>query len=171
MLFRSFGMVKRNEILLSGLRPVSEVKNWWPWVNRPDLLQDFESFVSYLNESYGFTEDPLCCLFIVACLSRRFMGLYVESGPPAVGFIEYRVPTMAKVLGVAFCTHHGFRPWWAAHPRARWVPQSRRLLKAVGNDVPREVVVKAARTGRAKIFHPYRSLFPLDLARSIADGR
>ena len=161
---RLFASLKPGEALFSGLRPAHEVEAWWGWLNGADETKrrDRDAFLSYMDKRYGFRGELLCCLFIVACLPRRFLDLYVEAGPPEAGFLEYKMPTMARQFGIPFCTDHPYRPWWRQEPATRDVPIRARLLNAVGDTLPREAVLEElARPGGLRIIHPYRGSFPL----------
>jgi hypothetical protein len=153
-----FGMLHPGEMLLSGLRPTSEVEMWWPWLQESNFAakRNRDAFVSYLHQEHGYTEEMLCCLFIVACFPRRFLDRYVEAGPPKIGFLEYKVPTLARVFGVPFCQRHAFIPWWAADPATESATMHRRFLNAGGYEMAESEIIHATRAGHAYVFHPYR---------------
>ncbi|MBP2303052.1 hypothetical protein [Azospirillum picis] len=158
-----FAAVKPGEALFSGLRPEREVADWWGWLNGidPDKRADRDAFRAYLAERHGYRGELLCCLFIVVCLPRRFLDLYVAEGPPEVGFLEYKLPTLARVYGIPFCENHPYRPWWASDPATRQAPARERLLNAVGEDVSFDTVLaEMARPEGGRIIHPYRKPFP-----------
>ncbi|HEY9909586.1 MAG TPA: hypothetical protein V6D18_18500, partial [Thermosynechococcaceae cyanobacterium] len=49
-----FSMLKQDEILLSGLRPITEVENDWQWVSPkiPDLRQRYLEFLAHVRKLY-----------------------------------------------------------------------------------------------------------------------
>lgn len=152
-----FPNLRPGEIFLSGYRPVKEIDDWWPWVKREKAIgkQEYEAFKEYIAETFGYRGEVLACLFIVACLPREFLDCYARRGPPEIGFLEYRLPTMAKIFGTAVCQDDRHRPWWASDPATQHAPAQERTLNAVGAVVPLSVVVGEAssRTGK-RIFHP-----------------
>jgi hypothetical protein len=108
-----FSMLKPGEALLSGLRPAAEVAKWWMWIDvgDPEVERDLQDFIKRLKLDYNYHGDLWCCQFIVVCLPRQFLNLYVDAGPPEEGFLEYKVPTMARMFGIPLCREHPFKPW------------------------------------------------------------
>ncbi|MCM8738703.1 hypothetical protein M5E06_31875 [Azospirillum sp. A1-3] len=170
---RLFATLKPGHALFSGLRPEREVAGWWGWLNDsdPDKRTDRDAFRTYLKDQHGYQGELLCCLFIVVCLPRRFLTLYVSEGPPEVGFLEYKLPTLARVYGIPFCEDHPYRPWWASNPETRHAPARARLLNAVGEDVSFDTILaEMARPDGGRIVHPYRKLFPNRLKTGLPAG-
>lgn len=160
---RLFPTLKPGEALFSGLRPEHEVADWWGWLNGadPEKRADRNAFRNYLETEHGYRNELLCCLFIVACLPRRFLECYIAAGSPLVGFLEYKLPTLARVFGIPFCQDHPYHPWWASNPATRNAPERERLLNAVGRDIPLDAVLaETARQDGLRIIHPYRRHFP-----------
>lgn len=154
-----FSELKSNEILLSGYRPISSVSEWWPWSNpeKSDIL----SFREMLKDKFGYEGELFACLFIVVCFPRVFLERYVEIGHPEVGFLEFKIPTMAHVFDIPINDNHNFQPWWAANPATRNVPLSDRILNAVGQEIPMSVVLQELSSSAGKrLFHPYSRKFP-----------
>lgn len=154
-LFRS---LREGEILLSGLTPMNRVEAWWPWANT--RLEELQRFKRLTRERFGDEAEILACLFIVACLPRVFLDRYVEIGHPAIGFLEYKVPTLARAFGVPACTDHPFHPWWDCDPASRDAPPRDRVLNAVGLE-PSHALVRdeMTRADGHRIFHPFRRTF------------
>jgi hypothetical protein len=152
-----FQTLRPGEILLSGYRPLKEVEAWWPWVNKRKVgnKEDFESFKKLLSVQFNYTGELFACLFIVVCLSRQFLDRYVEIGPPECGFLEYKIPTIAKVFDTPVCLNHPFQPWWAANPDTKSAPLCKRTLNAIGQEVPLDLILgEATRPNGQRIFHP-----------------
>ncbi|MEE7479145.1 class I SAM-dependent methyltransferase [Methylobacterium hispanicum] len=167
-----FGSLRTGEALFSGFRPAAEVADWWGWLNprNPERVVDRDAFQNYLRDRQGY-EGPLwCCLFIVVCLPRIFLDRYVEAGHPEIGFLEYKIPTLARAFGIPIREDHPFKPWWAADPQTKGAPDSDRLLNAVGADVPREIIEAEGAAGRGAIIHPFRQHFPSVPARTLLEG-
>ena len=158
-----FGGLKPGEAVFSGLRPGSEVAAWWGWLKGEDPAkrEEAEAFRALLQRDYGYEGELWCCLFIVIALPRVLLDRYLEAGPPAPGFLEYKLPTLARVFGVA-AGDGGFRPWWGAEPATRDAPAQERVLNAVGEEVALSTVLsELQRPGGARVFHPYRGDFPV----------
>lgn len=160
---KAFASLQRDHVLFSGRRPEREVNRWWGWVkdDDPRKAQDFAAFRERIRRDYGYSGEIWCCLFIVACLPRCFLDRYVAAGPPLEGFLEYKMPTMAEIFGIPACTDHAYDPWWASNPATRGAPARQRVLNAVGQDVPFDIVLEvAAARAEQKIIHPFRRPIP-----------
>ena len=166
---RLFGRLQPGEALFSGDRPAAEVRAWWGWLSDdPQKRAEEASFVDLIRREHGYAGDLWCCLFIVVALPRRYLDLYIASGPPEPGFLEYKMPTLARVFGVPVARSAAFQPWWAADPSTRAEPRRRRTLNAAGHDVTLgTILAEALRPGGGRVFHPYRRRFPVWLGRLI----
>jgi hypothetical protein len=148
-----------HEILLSGFRPISTVSSWWPWANPTN--SDLLSFKELLRNKFNYEGELFVCLFIVICLPRVFLEKYVAAGHPEIGFLEYKIPTMAHVFGVPVCNKHNFEPWWRANPATKNVPRRQRILNAVGEEVSLLVILQELMNSDGKrLFHPVSNILP-----------
>jgi hypothetical protein len=153
-----FSTLKPQEILLSGFTPVSRISSWWPWVDPKN--SDFLSFKELLHTRFNYEGELFACLFIVVCLPRIFLDKYVACGHPEIGFIEYKIPTMAHMFNISVCSNHDFEPWWMSNPATKNVPKRLRTLNAVGQEIPFSVIFhELADNNGKRLFHPvFRSL-------------
>lgn len=172
-----FSMLKPDQILLSGLRPIREVENDWMWVTPkiPDHRHQYLEFLQYVGKTYDYQKDPMGCIFIVACLPRIFLESYSKIEQPELGFLEYRIPIYAQIFGIPFCEDHPFNAWWVdGDPifQANNLVQrainlfSLRLnpnpLNPTRSNISLIPIYKHLNTQiGARIFHPYQYLFPL----------
>lgn len=173
-----FSMLKKDEVLLSGLRPIKEVEEDWMWVTPklPEYRQKYLTFLEYVQKNYNYTLDPLGCIFIVICLSRVFLEKYSTVQQPELGFLEYRIPMYAQIFGIPFCENHPFNASWLdsdplynhnKQPIKRLVNLLRfkfnsPTLSASRNNVSLISIFRHLNSKRgAKVFHPYDDLVPL----------
>ncbi|XGV94357.1 MAG: hypothetical protein ACAF41_00370 (plasmid) [Leptolyngbya sp. BL-A-14] len=172
-----FSMLKEDEILLSGLRPIAEVENDWQWVSPkiPDLRQRYLEFLAHVRKVYDYKQNPLGCLFIVVGFPRTFLEQYSKVEEPELGFLEYRIPIYAQIFGTPFCKDHSFHAWWvdadpvfwAKNPvRRAWNSLRLRLNPNPLNPAKREISLipiycHLSTEMGARIFHPYEQLFPM----------
>ncbi|PSN16451.1 hypothetical protein C7293_02635 [filamentous cyanobacterium CCT1] len=171
-----FSMLKPDEILLSGLRPVAEVEHNWQWVTPkiPDLRQRYLDFLAHVRKTYDYNQDPLGCLFIVVGFPRVFLEQYSKVEEPELGFLEYRIPIYAQIFGTPFCQDHPFQAWWVD---TDLVFQEKRLIQRMWNSIhlrlnpnplnPAKREISLIPIYRhlsieigARIFHPYEQQFP-----------
>ena len=160
--------LKPGEALFSGFRPAAEVAAWWGWLrdDDPEKRTDRDGFRAWLLEHYGYSGELWCCLFIVVCLPRTFLDRYVAAGPPTIGFLEYKLPTLAKLWRIPICEDHPFQPWWASDPATREAPMKARILNAVGAELDLATVLEhVASPSGSSVIHPYRRPFAAWLAR------
>ena len=172
-----FAMLKPDQILLSGLRPVAEVEQDWQWTSPtvPDLRARYLEFCQHLRKTYNYQQNPLACLFIVIGFPRSFLEQYSYVAEPELGFLEYRIPMYAQIFGTPFCQDHPFDAWWVdvdpvfreQNPLKRaWNSVSLKLNPNPLNPAKREIslipIYRHLSTGKgARIFHPYEQVFPL----------
>lgn len=165
-----FGGLRQGEAFFSGFRPMAEVSHWWGWAkgHDPEKAGMLGAFQALLRGEYGYGGPLWCCLFIVVCLPREFLSRYAAAGPPEPGFLEYKMPTLAKLWGAPVRTDLGFEPWWAADPSTREAPTSARVLNAVGEEVSLETIqAELGRPGGARVFHPYTGPLPVELIDAV----
>src|SRR5262249_10301124 len=77
--------LRQDELLLSGLRPVSEVERWWFWV-RGKERREYRRFLEHVGGRYGYAGTPHCGLFVVVCLPRAFLERYASIDERELGF-------------------------------------------------------------------------------------
>jgi hypothetical protein len=163
-------MLQKDELLLSGLRPISEVESWW-YYTRPGSQErcEYERFREFVGQEYSFDQAPLCGEFIVACLPRLFLARYAHIPRPELGFLEYKIPIYAQIFGTPLCRDHSHRPWWGDAPNAHLASLFRRALNSETEHVPLRVI-DAHRLwpwGR-RIFHPVIDAYPQSTIDRIA---
>ncbi|HET8654364.1 MAG TPA: hypothetical protein VFL93_02435 [Longimicrobiaceae bacterium] len=154
------GSPAEDEVVLSGLRPVSEVDAWWPWVSGENGAV-FDSFMRRLRERTHFQGQGWCCQFVLVCFGRRFLEEYARVDEPEAGFIEYRVPTYAHAFGLRVSALRA-SCWWEGDPTMATVPERGRILSARRSPVATRHVLRSWIANRATAAHPYRLPFPLD---------
>jgi hypothetical protein len=155
-----FKALPPDHILLSNVRPVQEVEGWWRWVCKKRPL--FDGFMSELERRYGKTVSPWCCQFIVVCLPRLFLEGFAEACPSEEGFVEYRVPTYASILGIPFHTEPVFDTVWPGEPdpAPRLASQVPFLNPGIAEVPLRTVFIEAMKPGGQRIFHPVERTWP-----------
>lgn len=157
-----FSSLKKDEILLSGLRPVHEVDPWWYYIRQgSEEKKEYDEFIRHMRETYSFDQNPLCCEFIVACLPRNFLNQYQDIVKPELGFLEYKIPIYAQLFRVPLRKEHPYQPWWGDAPNAKQVSIFSRGLNSETTNVPLRVI-EAHRIwpwGR-RIFHPVFEGYP-----------
>ena len=148
------------DVLLSGVQPVAAVQPHWVWA-KGGHAPTYTAFVEWAQARFGAVE-PQACLFVIACLPRALFEAYRELGVPATGYVEYRLPTIAKGVGLNLVDDPRFRSWSPADGRAG--PANRRDRFLNGSRHPillPTVLAELARSDGARVFHPYHGLFPL----------
>ncbi|HMK62365.1 MAG TPA: hypothetical protein VK386_02000 [Acidimicrobiales bacterium] len=152
------------EMLLSGLRPLTEVEKWWQWTSWEQNRPEYEQFMAHVRRQYGVVDDPMCCQFIGLVVPRQFFAAYQGVDRPELGFLEYKVPVYAEVLGMRLVPDTVFRPWWPEDP-AHSPRRREQLVHAWSSQVRLPMVLaEALRPAGRRAFHPYRGIYPHDVA-------
>ncbi len=150
-----FSDLEPGQIVLSGYRPISEIVEWWPWA-KPPLSSDLDKFKAYLKVELGYQEDLYACLFVIACLPRDFLYNYSELSNPEIGFLEYKLPTMANYFKTPVFSSTQTTPWWASDPLTADAPESEKVINAVGIEISESVIFSELEKQNGKrIFHPF----------------
>lgn len=165
-----FAMLRPGEALLSGDTPMSRVAAWWIWA-RPDSM-DLFLFRKLLRLRFGYTGELFACQFIVPCLPRALLDRYIELGHPLVGFLEYKIPTLARIFEIPICTDHPFDPWWSEDPATKSAPPSQRVLNASSYEIPHETIHSELQRDRgARMFHPVSGILPSHISARIEPSK
>jgi hypothetical protein len=155
--------MQEGEMLLSGLRPIHEVETWWRWT-QGDHRAEYLAFMDSVRDRFGELHDPPCCQFIGIVAPRSFLSLYGGGEPSELGFLEYKVPVLARAWGIPFVEDTCFRPWWPEDPSTAAVKRTERLVHAWPNSLRLPTMLyEAHRPHGRRIFHPYRGIYPHDL--------
>lgn len=161
-----FAGLKEGEVLLSSLRPVEEVAPWWYWIRTEP--ERYASFAAHVRKEYEYRDPLWCCQFVVVGLPRAFFESYAAVKAPECGFIEYRVPTYARIFGLPFCDSREFDCCWPEEPAARRPAPGEVTLSAGKETIPLEVICEhLSRRDGARVFHPFDRPFPLSAARAL----
>jgi hypothetical protein len=152
--------LRKNEIYFSGLRPVSEIEEQWTWTSaerHPEFRADYLAFISHLKNHFGHAAPPLCCLAILMALPRVFFEKFAQVPQPALGFIEYKLPTYADLFGIRLNTSIDHQVWWDDHQPYSWTV----TLSAIPVEIkPITMAMNRLLPGGARIFHPYMRTLP-----------
>jgi hypothetical protein len=131
-------------ILLPGSRPLEEVAETWFWVQRwSDQRRRFDEFRTHPVVAAA---EWWACVFIFATFSRRFLDAWAPLTLEVPGFIEYRLPTLARALGFHF---------QSSAEMPDWGDQGSPTLNGVGRGVDPELIY-ADLTSR--VWHPVYEL-------------
>jgi hypothetical protein len=161
--------LESGEMLISGVRPISEVEPWWQWT-QGDLRAGFEEFRAHLECRFGALENPMCCQFIALVAPRRFFASYAHIEKPELGFLEYKVPMYAQAFGVPLVPDTCLRPWWPEEPATAMAKRTEKLMHAWRTPVHLPVILyERSRPGGRRAFHPYHGIYPHDVA-SLAEA-
>ncbi len=158
-----FGDLRDGEAVFSGDRPLAEVEGWWGWggAHAPGR-EALATLRAWLLEAHGYDGPLWACLFILAALPRAFLERFVADGPPEPGFLEVKLPTLARVYDTPVRPRPDLAPWWKADPATRDAPPRDRALNA-GGEEPTGALIRAELVDPlgARAFHPVPRPDPL----------
>lgn len=149
--------LRPGQLYLSGLRKLDKsLEQHWYWTRasggqRPEYLL----FKKYLKKHHHHAKDIWACLFILQVFPRKFLEKYSRVEDRGPGFLEYQIPTYAKLWRVP-CYVKDPSIWWpAAGLRKR--PAA---LTAEVAAVPKEfILAELKKKAGARIFHPYNQVW------------
>jgi hypothetical protein len=148
-----------DDVLLSGVRPVRDVEPAWVW-SKGGHEPEYRAFLEKLEATYGPVE-PMSCVFVVACLPRALLAAYRDLDGDT-GYIEYRLPTLARALGLRLVDDERFAAWRPADATSGPATRRQRFLNGSRRAVllP-SILLERSREDGARVFHPYHGLYPV----------
>lgn len=136
--------ITENQIILTGVRSFEEIANFWVWVQRWSIY--YPKFQAFCHHPLIKDRPLWASIFIFATLSRRFLNDYFDIAKDIPGFIEYRLPTVAQILG------YGFAP---AKVFPDWGDRGDPFLNGQQREVtPAQVEYRLSANPQAAMFHP-----------------
>jgi hypothetical protein len=137
-------------LYFTGLRALDPaLESRWYWTRQGNHQRSYHRFRAQIARSFGFHGTPLCCLFIFAVLTRAFLEVYARDAPRLSGFLEYKLPTLARLHGFS-CLVGDLGVLW--DPVEQPAP---RPLRALPEAVPRSYIeAELARPDGFRLFHP-----------------
>lgn len=153
-----FCPLAKDEIYLPGLRPFETLAQDWWWI-QPNTPQgaEFECFKAMMSERYNFHGPYQACQFVTGALPRVFMNAYADIPEEELGFLEYKMPAFASMLGLSFCKLPNLDITWPKD----LVGKKRVSLTAAKREINDwEISAELFRVGGARLFHPISRRFP-----------
>jgi len=148
-LLRQFPDIKKDEIFISGIRPIDEeLESKWDWVKHGSKeREDYLSFQSYIKDNYEYTGTHIASLFIFQIFPRIFFEKYLTVQKKEIGMLEYKIPTYAKIFSI---------PFYEKDLGVRWHSDEPRPLNAIPEEIS-EAYIKEQLSLESgwRIFHPY----------------
>lgn len=146
-----FEGMKSSDVFFSSAKPVGPIESSWFWTSDPREKPSYDEFRRHLIRDCQYEGPPWCCEFVVACLPRSFFERWLEISRPNVGFMEYSLPTYARMFGHDFhrCAYLDTSEGWRALLSAKKEPVH--LLS---------VIVHNLTTAKKRAFHPFVDRYP-----------
>lgn len=149
--------LKKNEIFFSGYRDLDEeLENRWSWTT-PDkhLRADFLDFKEFVANEYGYKQKLKACLFIYAVFPRAFLDKYLQIESKTIGFLEYKLPTLATIWGIDVY-EHDLGVFW----RDERDDIAKSPLNATKEMITDDYVISQLKLEDGwRIFHPYEQVW------------
>ncbi|MCX5714827.1 MAG: hypothetical protein NT033_08545 [Candidatus Omnitrophica bacterium] len=150
---------KKDQLLLTGFRPIKEVRKRWYWTLSSPAIEEYEVFVSFLEKEYGAAQDLLAsCLFIFACLPRSFLEKFSYRLQSELGFLEYTIPSLANIWGFQVYAPNEYRVENKDY-RSKWSLPEKLLLKHKALSSSSEtsvftIILNLVNPFGSRLFHP-----------------
>lgn len=110
-----FPNIKKNEMFLSGLQTLDKYTEVnWEWTSPlREYRKDFDNFLKFAKEKYGYKKDELpCCLFIIEIIPRIFFEKYLTVENKDVGMLEYKIPIYREIFDIPIYKKNVGAHWW-----------------------------------------------------------
>ena len=164
---RLFAECPPDRVFLPAVRPVRDVEQVWDRVDEahPDNRAEYLAFVDQLRRDHGYDREPLCCEFTLAGFPKSFLAALMALGIPAQGWLEYRLPMLAQVLGFELWCGEAFnRPFLfeLQAERSAWRRLWNRTMTAGKTPISRTTLfLHMMSPAGFRIFHPVHEPVPL----------
>lgn len=152
-----FQGIKRGQLYLSGLRKLNKkLESRWMWTKPRGIhRRNYINFKRHIKNLYGFRQDLSCCLFIFPLLPRIFFKKYNSIENSKIGFIEYKIPTYAKIFKIPM-----FRKDIGVHWFIEKLPKNSFPLNADSNEISKAFVEsELERENGFRMFHPFSKIW------------
>lgn len=157
----------RDHVFLPSLRSVKDVERWWDRVDEahPANRAEYVAFVRQLREERGYDHEPMCCEFYLAAFPRSFLSRWLDACLPQHGWLEYRIPMYAQLLGCPLWCGPEFRRPFVYEYGHVVTPLARRWGRTLtAGKTPISRITLAAHLmwpWGDRLFHPFRDRVPL----------
>jgi len=152
-LSKQFPGIKKNQIFLSGVRPLdSEVERHWDWTRTDsDERKNYLAYIEYIKKEYNYSDGLLASLFIFQIFPRIYFEKYLSVSNKGIGMLEYKVPTYAKIFNL---------PFYNKDLGVRWFSDEAKPLNAIPEEIKDDYIMEQLSKDKGwRIFHPYYKIF------------
>lgn len=136
---------------LSGLIPLRDIENRWPWTAKEPYRSEWHKFYSLLKDKYQYDLEPYASIAIGACLPRLFLDKYSAADIPELCNDELRVTLFGQILGFKLYDT-GFYKW---HDKE----EEKYFNVEIRNIETKTIRKELKRLNGRRVFHPYRNVF------------
>lgn len=150
-----FDVLEADQVLLPGLRPLDgfAARWWWTRADSPEAPR-YAAFQADMR-ARGYIGPFEACQFLAALLPRAFLAAYTADGSDAPGFLEYKLPAWARLLGFRPVTLPALPVIWPGEPARRSV------LRATKQPIDTcDILSELIRPHGARYFHPVHRPLP-----------
>jgi hypothetical protein len=143
-----FPGLQKDQIFFSGLRTLDEnTESRWDWTSTPEDRPNYLRFVTYIENTYGYTDRCLATLFIMQVFPRLFFEKYAEVKDREIGMLEYKIPTYAKIFNIPFYEKDLGVNWFETEPKP---------MNAIPEEIERTYILdELSKESGWRLFHPY----------------
>ena len=152
-----FKKIKKGQMYLSGLRTLTgDLEKRWLWT-RPSgkYRKDYLAFLKYIQSAYGLKNRLLCCLFIFQIFPRSFLEKFSATRNSRLGFLEYKIPTYAKILKTTMFKKNLGCQWFIEK-----LPKGSFPLNADSADISKTYILSELKKENGfRMFHPFNKIW------------
>ncbi|MFA7301717.1 MAG: hypothetical protein WC069_05380 [Candidatus Shapirobacteria bacterium] len=148
---KQFPDIKKDEMFMSGLQPLDKyTEENWEWTSpKHEFRNDFDNFLLYIKEKYGYVKSNLpCCLFILEIMPRIFFEKYLTVENKEIGMLEYKIPIYAEIFSIPIYKKDVGAQWWE--------DVNTKPINAEPTEIKTEYIEQELQKKNGwRIFHPY----------------
>ncbi len=155
---RQFAGIQKNQLCISDLGELeAEDEVRWSWTQPgTEKGEQFVAFCKYVQEKYKYTGKFFHSLFVVVVFPRVFFEKYLTVEHKELGFLEYKLPTYARIFGIPFF-ERDFGVQWLDVDNGKTGAINADHFDIPAGNIHRELMKPKGR----RMFHPYYKSWPL----------
>ncbi len=147
-----YSNLNENDIAVTALVPISEIKDIWFWTSNDLLKTEWENLIKYARESFGYSLEPFGSQGPGLTFPKDFLEEYSKiSGIPDGCNDEIRIPLFAQILGFPLKDTGFYKGWFD--------PYGKFLFNCERNEINEFIIRNELKLNKQIAFHPFNKIF------------
>jgi len=144
-----FEHVPVDSLGVTGLIPISKIKDRWFWITDPSYHEEWLQMIDFFKKKYNYNQQPHGFLGPGATLPRAFLEKIKDIEIPPLNLDELRIPMLAQTLGFNMVDTKFYNGWFSKY--------NIKFFNCVNFFVSKKNIENQLRIKKGyRAFHPFR---------------